>query len=204
MKREDLQLVTPEQFKKFKPCWLLTEDGLSRYERVAAQRAEWNALDVLDLEDVNARDKLWAVLRKAFLPPMLLHEFACRCAEWALTLVENADPRSVEAIRVKRRWMAGEATYSELYDAWRDAQSAWLEARDECYRQSAGRHVYVDSAWNAMVLSSAAVAVAQDLCSQALTVAVEAMRIIQKNSAYSAEHEIAMLRALIDEWEEQA
>lgn len=36
MKREDLPLVTPEQFRKLKPCWLLTEDGRARYERVAA------------------------------------------------------------------------------------------------------------------------------------------------------------------------
>lgn len=194
-------MVTPAQFRKFKPCWLLTEDGRARFERIAAQRPEWNALDVLDLEDVNAKDKLWAVLREAFLPRMLLHEFSCRCAEWALSIVESPDTRSVEAILVKRRWIDGEATYSELYDAWHDAQSAWLEARDECYRQSAERHVYVDSAWNAMVLSSAAASVAQDSCSQALTVAAEAMRIIQKNSAYSAEHEVAMLRALIDEWE---
>lgn len=201
MKREDLPLVTPEQFKRFKPCWLRTAEGRTRYERVSAKRAEWNALDVLDLEDVNAQDKLWSVLREAFLPRMLLHEFSCRCAEWALSFVENPDPRSVEAILVKRRWIDGEATYGELYNAWNDAQSAWLEERDECYRQSAGRHVYVDSAWNAMVLSSAASYVAQESCSQALSVAVEAMRIIQKNSAYSAEHEIAMLRALIDEWE---
>lgn len=204
MKREDLPLVTPEQFRKFKPVWLKTAEGRARFRRVAAHRAKWNALDVLDLEDVSARDKLWAVLREAFLPSMLLHEFACRCAEWAISFVENPDPRSVEAIRVKRLWMAGEATHSELYDAWRDAQSAWLGARNDCYRRSVGRHVYEDSSWNAMALSSAAAAVAQDSDSAVLTVAVEAMRIIQKNSAYSAEHEVAMLRALIDEWEEQA
>lgn len=114
MKREDLPLVTPAQFRKFKPCWLLTEDGRARYERVAAQRAKWNALDVLDLEDVSEDDRLWSVLREAFLPPMLLHEFACRCAERALSIVENPDPRSVEAILVKRRWMTGEVTDCEL------------------------------------------------------------------------------------------
>lgn len=201
MKREDLPLVTPEQFRKFKPFWLWTEKGRARFERISAMKAEWNALDVLDLEDVSAWDKLWSVLREAFLPRMLLHEFSCRCAEWMLSFVENPDKRSVEAILVKRRWLDGEATYGELYNAWQHAQSAWLEARDDCYRQSAGRHVYVDSAWNAMVLSSAAAALAQDSDSAVLTVAVEAMRIIQKNSAYSAEHEVAMLRALIDEWE---
>lgn len=109
MKREDLALVTPEQFRDFGPCWLGTEEWCARYERVAAMLAEWNALDVLDLEDMSVREKVWVVLRPQFLPPMLLHEFACRCAEWALSLVENPDERSVEAIRVKRRWMVGEA-----------------------------------------------------------------------------------------------
>ena len=71
MKREDLPLVTPAQFKRFKPCWLETEEGRTRFERIAAAKDEWSALDVLDLEDVSARDKFWSVLRKAFLPSML-------------------------------------------------------------------------------------------------------------------------------------
>lgn len=100
MKREDLPLVTPAQFRKFKPCWLRTAEGRTRYERVASKRAEWNALDVLCLEDVNANDRLWAVLREAFLPPMLLHEFSCRCAEWALSLVENPDPLTDEDVEM--------------------------------------------------------------------------------------------------------
>lgn len=114
MKREDLPLVTPEQFRKRKPCWLGTREGRARFRSVAAKRPEWNALDVLDLDDVSARDKLWAVLHEAFLPPMLLNEFACRCAEWALSFIDSPDPSSVEVIRVKRRWMAGEATDDEL------------------------------------------------------------------------------------------
>lgn len=57
MKREDLPIVTPAQFRKFKPCWLETEEGRTRYERVAAQRTEWSALDVLDLEDVSEDER---------------------------------------------------------------------------------------------------------------------------------------------------
>ena len=44
----------------------------------------------------------------------LLHEFACRCAEDALKLVENPDPRSVAAIEAKRQWVKGEITDDEL------------------------------------------------------------------------------------------
>lgn len=51
MKREDLSLVTPAQFKRFKPCWLETEEGRTRFRSVVKMRARWNVLDILDLED---------------------------------------------------------------------------------------------------------------------------------------------------------
>ena len=57
----------------------------------------------------------------------LLHEFACRCAEDALAVAKNPDARSVEAIRVKRKWLKGKATDAEL-DAAEDA--AWAAAED--------------------------------------------------------------------------
>ena len=185
MKREDLPLVTPEQFKRFKPCWLRTAEGRARYERVVAKRAEWNALDVLDLEDVSGDEKLWAVLREAFLPPMLLHEFACRCAEWALSFIDSPDPSSVEAIRVKRRWMAGDATDRELAAAWAAARAA-AEA----------------AAWAAA--EAAAVAAVEDAARAAEFTAVWYARralALANERASAVEHEIAMLRALIDEWE---
>jgi hypothetical protein len=58
---------------------------------------------------------------------MVLHEFACRCAEDALR-AERAegrepDPRSFAAIETKRRWILGKATDDELAAA-RDAAGA--------------------------------------------------------------------------------
>lgn len=44
----------------------------------------------------------------------ILHEFACECAEGALTPVDNPDPRSVAAVEAKRKWLAGEITDYEL------------------------------------------------------------------------------------------
>ena len=43
-----------------------------------------------------------------------LHEFAVWCAEQALLLVDEPDHRSVEALRVKRLWLDGKATDTEL------------------------------------------------------------------------------------------
>jgi hypothetical protein len=63
----------------------------------------------------------------------VLHEFACVIAERALDAAvagrREADPRSRNAIRVKRSWAAGNATYDELVAA-RDAAwgAAWSRA----------------------------------------------------------------------------
>ena len=48
---------------------------------------------------------------------MLLHAFACDVAEKALDECGDDDPRSRRAIEVKRLWIAGKATDSELDDA---------------------------------------------------------------------------------------
>lgn len=192
MKREDLPLVTPAQFRKRKPCWLETRKGRARFRSVAAQRPEWNALDVLDLEDVSVTDRLWAVLHEAFLPPMLLHEFACRCAEYALSLVKNPDARSVEAIRVKRRWMTGDARNDELRFAQMAAQSA-AQSAARAAEWSAGHA----AAWAAAREAAWAAALSAE-CSAERDAERDAAWVAGRKSA--REHEIAMLRTLIDEW----
>ena len=113
-----MQTVTLEQFMTFDPCWE-ESDILT----ITGDKTEWNALEVLAVDSVSAEDRLWVVLREEFLPAEILHEFACRCAEKALALVDNPDPRSVAAIDAKRKWLRGEIT-----DSARDA--AWAAARD--------------------------------------------------------------------------
>lgn len=125
-----MKKVTVEQFKSFGPCWLEDAEGREKFRRIAAIRNEWTALDVLALPDVSADDKLWAVLRPEFLPDAILHEFACRCAEYALSFVDNPDPRSVAAIEAKRKWVRGEISDDELAAAWDAAwAAAWVAAR---------------------------------------------------------------------------
>ena len=116
-----MKTVTYEEFLKFAPCWLKYEDGAERikayFDRFGGRMS---ALDILTLDDVSAEDKLWSVLREEFIPAPILHEFACVCAEYALTLIDNPDPRSIKAVEVKRAWIRGEATDEELANA-RDA-----------------------------------------------------------------------------------
>ena len=60
----------------------------------------------------------------------MLHEFACRCAERALTSAKATDERSWTAIKVKRLWLKGEATDAELAAARAAAGgAAWYAER---------------------------------------------------------------------------
>lgn len=115
-----MKTVTVDQFLSFDPCW-----DEERVRDFAGDKNEWTALDVLEAKGVSAEDKLWAVLREEFIDAPILHEFACRCAENALKMVDNPDPRSVEAITVKRRWLRGEATDEDLAAA---TAAAWAAA----------------------------------------------------------------------------
>ncbi len=95
---------------------------------------------------------------------MTLHEFACRQAEQAL-----------EAIRVKRAWMNGKATDSELDAGW---SAAWV-ARDAAWvaAWSAARAAARAAAWSA-ARAAARVArdAAWDAANQQLEEMVEALR----------------------------
>ena len=59
-----------------------------------------------------------------------LHEFACRCAEDALALIKNPDPRTIAAIEAKRKWVRGEITDQDLAAARNAAWDAWAAAGD--------------------------------------------------------------------------
>lgn len=140
-----MKTVTVEQFMKFGPCWLETVEGRKKLARIAAIKNEWTALDVLNLPNISAQDKFWSVLREEFIEAPILHEFACRCAEYALSFVESPDPRSIAAIEAKRKWLRGEITDVELYVARVAAQAA---ARDAAWAaaQVAARATAQDAA----------------------------------------------------------
>ena len=192
-----MKTVTLEQFKGFNPCWMETKEGAERLERIGKIKAEWTALDVLDLADVSAEEKLWAILREEFIDAEILHEFACRCAEYALSYVDNPDPRSVAAIEAKRKWIRGEITGKEL-DAARYAASAaasvaaWDAARDAA----------LAAAWAARAAEWAAENAARDAALAAAWAARDAARDAALAAAWAAarEHEIEMLRTMLDCW----
>ena len=77
---------------------------------------------------------------------MLLHEFACRCAERALARIKKPDPRSVAAIVAKRAWMRGEITDADLDASWDVALDASLDVAWAAARAAAWA-VALDVAW---------------------------------------------------------
>ena len=183
-----MKTVTPEQFKKFGPCWLETAAGRKRYARVAAMRDEWSALDVLALDGVSNKDKLWAVLREEFIDAPVLHEYACRCAEYALTFGREPDSRSIAAIEAKRKWLRGEISNDDLTAArdaaWDAAAAAWSAAAAARSAAAAAR----DAAWDAAAAAWSAAAAARD--------AWDAAR------AAAREHEVKLLKELLREVEQ--
>lgn len=174
-----MKTVTVEQFKSFRPCWFETAEGRKRFARIAAIRDEWTALDVLNLPGVPAKDKLWSVLREEFIDAPILHEFACRCAEYALSFVDNPDPRSIAVIEAKRKWLRGEIKDKELRAAW---AAAWDAAGD------AARAAARDAA------RAAALAAARDAAGSAAWAAA-------RDAA--GEHELEILRELLEKGDKQ-
>ena len=82
----------------------------------------------------------------------LLHEFACLCAEDALALIDNPDPRSVAAIAAKRRWLEGDISDDELDTARAAADEAAAWTADDAARAAAW--AANAAAWWAVVAAS--------------------------------------------------
>ena len=188
-----MKTVTSEEFKEYGPCWLETAEGRAEFARIASIHEEWTAIDVLNLPDVSAEDKLWSVLRDEFIDAPILHEFACRCAEYALSFIANPDPRSVAAIEAKRKWLRGEITGAELRAARGAAQDALHDAEMYAARIAA-RVAAQDAAW---VIARV---IAQDAAWAAARAAAMATA---RNATLDAarEHEVEILRELLMEGE---
>ena len=100
-------------------------DHVCREERkfIPEDKKTFTALDLLEIEGFPDNVKInLAISVKGFIDPSILNEFACRCAERALSRIKHPDPRSVAAIEAKRKWIRGVVSDGEL-DAARAA--AW-------------------------------------------------------------------------------
>ena len=155
-----MKRITYAEFLKFWPCYLDDPEQKALMDSIARRQEKWTALDILGLEEIPDEDKLWVVLSEELIEPETLHELACRCAERALSRVENPDPRSIAAIAAKRAWMRGEITDAELklaegasmaaaWDAARDAARGAARAAARAAARDAARDAARGAAWNA-------------------------------------------------------
>lgn len=154
-----MKTITYEDFVSFNPCWLTYEEERNEHaDQLAGYRAmrdEWSALDILRLDEVDAEDRLWLVLREELIDAPILHEFACRCADRALARIEMPDSRSVEAIEAKRKWLRREIP-EEAMDAARDAARAAARAAEWAAAWSAAWAAARAAAWAAAMAAARA------------------------------------------------
>lgn len=121
-----MKTITYEDFVSFNPCWLTDGEIMIKHAaqlaRYRAMRDKWSAIDILQLDEVEAEDRQWLVLREELFDAPIMHEFGCRCAERALARIDKPDARSATAIKAKRRWLRGEISDEALlaarYTAW--------------------------------------------------------------------------------------
>ena len=206
-----MKTVTYEEFLKLDPGWLYGEERIKAcFDRF---EGKVSALDILNLDNVSAEDRLWIVLREEFIPAPILHEFACACAEYTLSLIDNPDPRSIKAVAVKRAWMCREVTDRELDAAWdaaRDAaRDAWEVARDAARATAwiaswaawtacdAVREDASEAAWTASNDASSACAAARDAQVAYLIMALEEDKlrsVLREEAACAcAEHALTLI-----------
>ena len=112
-----MKQITLQEIRELNPC----------YDPAKFLPEDWTGtvVDILNVEDCPAEDRIWVVLREEFIDAKTLRLFAVWCAREALKLVENPDVRSIEACNVAERYANGEATDEELSAAAWAASAAW-------------------------------------------------------------------------------
>lgn len=204
MKQEDLPKVLRSVFIEYSNARLETRDGRYVYNYVLADLySEWDALKVLNLPNIKAENKLYAVLDENFLPKKLLYEFACRCAEWVLSFVESPPPSAIKAISVKRKWVTGEASNAELDDAY-------FALADALYGEPCGLPKYAKRAMNCVLSQTCRVGTAwstawhthYNTADASIEAPAHGLKFATKEEARDAayEHEADILLGLVNEW----
>ena len=114
--------ITIDEVMALNPCYTR-----ERIEVLTNGKTEMPVLEICDL-DVPVKDVLWVLSRLRILSDNMLHSLACDFAEHVLQneVIQgrNPDPRSWNAIKVKRKWIKEEVTNEELQIARTAAYAA--------------------------------------------------------------------------------
>ena len=132
--------------RSFNPCYDPKEVGIPCDESLPVREWIEKYRNIVKKKE----DIIWLICRPEFMSDRDCRLFAVWCAREALKLVENPDPRSINACNVAERFANGQATREELVAARvaaRDAawDAAWDAARDAAW--DAARDAARDAAW---------------------------------------------------------
>ena len=117
-----MKTINNELIRSFTPCYDPSEKGIPDDETLPVLEWVEKYRGVVSDEDI-----IWLLCHEEFLSDKDLRLFAVWCAREALKLVNNPDPRSIEACNVAERYANGEATDEEL-EAAADASYAAANA----------------------------------------------------------------------------
>ncbi len=112
-----MKVFTIADIRSWKPCY-----NPNRY-----LPEDWSgtAVDLLKIEVIPAKDRLWVVLRPDCIDDKTLRLFAVNCTRRTMRRIPNPDPCSLPAIEVAERFANGQATKEELATAYAAAYGAY-------------------------------------------------------------------------------
>ena len=128
-----MKTFTVENIREWNPCYDpvtgIDANGDQVNDGFLPEGWSGAALDILRVTDCSPEDRLWVVAREECIDARTLRLFAVWCARQALVLIDEPDPRSVEACNVAERYANGDATNQELAAARAAAwDAAWAAA----------------------------------------------------------------------------
>ena len=148
-----MQQLTINDIRKFNPC----------YDPAKYLPEDWTgtALDILNINECPANDRIWVVCRNEFYTDRELRIFAVWCARQALAIPGNENEVCSKTCDVAERYANGHATDEELNAARNAARDEVMAARDAVLAASdassdAAIDTASDAAWAAIDTASAA------------------------------------------------
>ena len=134
-----MKTINNELIRSLTPCYDPTRYVTDEVETLSV--VEWVKKYRGTIPD---KDIIWLLCHKEFLSDKDLRLFAVWCARESLNLIDNPDPRSIEACNVAERYANGEATRAELEEARYHASNAAYAAATRCAARAA--HAAADAA----------------------------------------------------------
>jgi len=143
--------ISVQDILAFNPCDEYTEERIAElFKSVGCKK--YITVDKLFKVNIPHQDFFWLILRNDFIPEKELHLIAIWCFEriaqpiWEKYYPEDNRPQ--EAIRVKKLWLEGQATFSELDAARAAARAAAGDAAGDAAMAAAGAAAWA-AAWAA-------------------------------------------------------